>query len=190
MENESKKNWYILFVRGGREKKIINGIKNLLKSNDLEKFVNEIKIIENESENGKGKNLLPGYIFVNCEMNREILETFYSVPEVISFLKHAKSNLNSMPDYLSVLEVNNFLFLDKKKKNKSSKNINQINPDNGKKKINFVIGDLIKIKEGFFKDFKGSIVSIDDRKYLATINVDFLGRSTPVSVKFTECEKV
>lgn len=189
MEHESKRNWYILFVRGGREKKIIDGVYNSLRGNGLQALVNEIRIIENEGKGGKSKNLLPGYIFVNCEMNREILETFYSVPDVISFLNHSKADLNLMPNHLSILEVNNFLFLDKKKDRKTPKSASRFEPILDKQTL-LKFGDLIVIKEGFFKDSKGSITNIDNRKGLATINIDFLGRSTPVSVKFAECEKI
>lgn len=189
MTNEVRQNWYILFVRGGREKKIIDGLWNALRGSAQQQLVSQIKIIDNEAKDGKAKNLLPGYIFVNCEMSREILETFYAVPDVISFLNHSKANLNVMPNHLSVLEVNNFLFLDKKKEAKVAKSASRFEalPD---KQTLLNLGDLIVIKEGFFKESKGSITAIDNRKGLVTINIDFFGRSTPVSVKFTECEKI
>lgn len=191
MEKEVNQNWYILFVRGGREKKIIDNINNLLRNLKLEQSVNEIKILEGISDSGRSKNLLPGYIFVNCEMTTELLNALYSVQDVISFLNHSKSDLTIMPNHLSILEVNNFLFLGKKKEvNRKINNIEISKPASFFKKSIFNIGDLILIKEGFFKDHRGSIIKVDDRKNLITINIDFFGRSTPISVNFTECEKI
>jgi transcriptional antiterminator NusG len=162
-----------------------------LKSRKLDQFVNEIKILDGISDSGKIKNLLPGYIFVNCKMTTELLMAFYSIPDVISFLNHSKGDLSIMPNHLSILEVNNFLFLGKKKEEvKSTKKVELSKPTPLVKQSLLNIGDLILIKEGFFKDHRGSIIKVDNRKDLATINIDFFGRSTPVSVKFSECEKI
>ncbi|WNE41541.1 MAG: Transcription termination/antitermination protein NusG [Mycoplasmataceae bacterium] len=193
MEKEVNQNWYILFVRGGREKKIIDSINNLLRKLKLEQSVNEIKILEGISDSGRNKNLLPGYIFVNCEMTTELLNALYSVSDVISFLNHSKSDLTIMPNHLSILEANNFNFLFSEKKKEGIKKANKVEiskPSSLLKKSIFNIGDLILIKEGFFKDHRGSIIKVDDRKNLVTINIDFFGRSTPISVNFTECEKI
>lgn len=196
MEKETKQNWYILFVRGGREKTIITNVYNLLKSRKLEDNVAEMKILEGLGTSGKSKNLLSGYVFVNANLNSEVLATFYAIPDVISFLNHKKGDLNLMPNHLSILEVNNFLSLGRKEKEKVDKNAiyktksSDILPKKEKKQSFLKIGDLILIKEGFFKDYRGAIIKIDDRKELLTINIDFLGRSTPVSVGFSDCEKI
>jgi len=196
MEKETNQNWYILFVRGGREKTIITNVYNLLKSRKLEDNVREIKILEGSGPSGKSRNLLSGYVFVNANLNPEVLATFYAVPDVISFLNHKKSDLNLTPSHLSILEVNNFLSLERKDKEKANKDVinkvknSEILPKKEKKQSFLKIGDLILIKEGFFKDNRGAIIKIDDRKELLTINIDFLGRSTPVSVGFSECEKI
>ena len=186
METEVNQNWYILFVRGGQEKEIIKSILNTLKNRKIEKFLIEIKTLENNSNNSK--NLLSGYIFVNCIMNSELLSAFYSVPNVISFLNHKKKDLSIIPDHLSTLEVNNFLFLQKKNK----LDLKKIEKDGvlPLKKDFLKIGDIILVKEGFFKNHKASVVKVDNRKHLATINIDFFGRSTPVDVKFDQCEKI
>jgi transcriptional antiterminator NusG len=194
MEKEINQNWYILFVRGGREKTIITNAYNLLKSRKLEEQVNEIKILEGSGASGKSKNLLSGYIFVNANLIPEVIATFYAVPDVISFLNHKKSDLNIMPNHLSILEVNNFLSLGRKDK-ESKSNDSKLKKNDGllkkeKKQTLLKVGDLILIKEGFFKDYRGAIIKIDDRKELLTINIDFLGRLTPVSVGFSECEKI
>lgn len=192
MEKEIRQNWYILFVRGGREKEIIKSILNTLKSRKIEELLNEIKILENVRNGRKMKNLLSGYIFVNCNMKPELLSALYSVPDVISFLNHKKNDLNNMPNHLSTLEVNNFLFLEKNRsKSLTSKKSGRDKISSSLlEKSSLKIGDLVLVKEGFFKGHRALIVKVDNRKHLITINVDFFGRSTPVDVKISECEKI
>src|SRR5690606_20324179 len=101
-----------------------------------------------------------------------------------------------MPNHLSTLEVNNFLSLGRKEKENLNKNFvhksknADILPKKEKKQSFLKAGDLILIKKGFFKDYRGAIINIDDRKELLTINIDFLGRSTTISVGFSDCEKI
>ena len=180
-------------MRGGHEKQVINSIYNSLKNHQLSEQVTEIKILEGPSKAGKVKNLLSSYLFVNCVMSRELLAAFYSTQGFISFLNHDKSDPSKIPTALSTLEANNFLSIVRRRSVASSsqgKRQEQFSSKDPGSKPAFETGNLILVKEGFFKDHRGLVTKVDPRKEMVTINVDFFGRLTPVSVKFVECERV
>ncbi len=193
MKKKNYDNWYILFVRGGHEKQIIDGIYSSLKNHQLDEQVAEVKFLEGFDKAGKTKNLLSSYLFVNCLMSRELLAAFYSTQGVISFLNHDKSDLGKNPTALSILEMNNFLSIGRRgstNSNLRSKTQDRFSSKDFVSKPVFEPGNLILVREGFFKDHRGSVTKVDPRKETVTINLDFFGRLTPVSVKFAECEKI
>src|SRR3954463_10206200 len=89
--------WYILKVRGGKEKETIEEIKNVLRKNDCEKAIKELKIINKEIGE---KKIFSGHVFCHCHLNNQLIELLYSVPQVIGFLNH-KKNEDNLPKPLS-----------------------------------------------------------------------------------------
>lgn len=153
-----------------------------------------MKFLESKDRNGLTKNLIPGYMFVNCHIDKKVIDFIYSIKEVVGFLNYDRKNTDRMPSPLSNLEVNNFFFLLEKENDK--KNVNQRKftktleekVEKQRKTTSFVVGDIVIIKEGVFRDNQGLIIQIS--RNLLTVNVEFLGRLTPVSIDSSHCEKV
>ena len=190
MGKTENKNWYILFVRGGHEIKIIDSINDSLRKNNIDQSTVEVTFIENDQSLQKRKNLLSGYIFINCDLNAELLSILYKIPGIISFLGHKRGD-SSLPVPISSLEVKKLLMFEEKKNNHTKKRgtIDKQKKETSKKSA-FNVGDLILVKNGFFKDNRGSVTKIDNRKNSLTININFFGRSTPVSIDFSDCDKI
>lgn len=57
-------------------------------------------------------------------------------------------------------------------------------------KVGFVVGDRVKIKEGTFESYEGSVSTIDETSGRVTVMIEFLGRSTPVDFEYWQMERV
>lgn len=141
---------------------------------------------------------MPGYIFINCVIDSNVMNFLNSVNGVVGFLNNNKKDPFNVPIHLSNLETNNlFSLVERNKKdyeNKKAISEKKIFVDNPVKKdhslnfSNFKVGEIVLIKSGLFKNSQGSITQIN-KKFL-TISVEFFGRITPVSVDFSNCEKI
>lgn len=189
--------WYILFVRKNYELKVIKDFNFLISLDNfsfLKERISEIKFLEHKDRTGLVKNLIPGYMFVNCNIDKDVINFIYSIKEVVGFLNYDRKNLSSMPSPLSNIEVNNFFHLLNKEENTKTENRKKPSKTQEKKsskeeiKLPFVIGDIVIVKEGIFRDNQGSIIQIN--KNLLTVNIEFLGRFTPVSIDASYCEKI
>lgn len=195
--------WYILFVRKNYELKFLKDFRELTSSNNfswLKEKIFEIKFLESKDKNRPAKNLIPGYMFINCIIDKEVINFIYSFKEVVGFLNYDKKNADKMPASLSNIEVNNFFYLsEKENKNKfDKKTLDKTKKSSEKQKKErsqkedfyspFVIGEVVSINDGIFNDKQGLVVKIN--KNILTVNVEFLGRYTPVSIDSSHCKKV
>lgn len=168
----------MLQVRGGKEKEIIAEIQDILEKTNSKKKVADLWFLPQGKE---GKNLIPRYIFCHCILDEELVKLIYNVPGVFSFLNHTKDEKKS-PEPLSPQKTVELLDLfqkakrgelDKQKKDESC----------------FQHGDRIKVTQGAYTDCQGEIIEIEPEKKLITINVNFLGQLTPISVRTEDCIK-
>ncbi|HXN54435.1 MAG TPA: transcription termination/antitermination NusG family protein [Mycoplasmatales bacterium] len=175
--------WYILLVKRNSEQAIIENIKNNLL---LEEFshirsrIENIEFLSYKNENSIVKNAMPGYMFVNCYIDIDVLNFLKSVKGVLDFLSNNR-NPDEIVNKFASFEISNFSQLKKRL------NINRINKKKFKKSL-FKVDDIIIVKTGLFKGFKGSVSQINN-DYL-TLKVEFLGRITPINIKAFYCEKI
>ncbi|RHZ35759.1 Transcription antitermination protein NusG [endosymbiont GvMRE of Glomus versiforme] len=162
--------WHILLVRGGKEKEVIAKIKNELEKTNCQEKVADLRFIPQST---KEKSLLPGYIFCHCVLDEELIQLIYSIPGV-----------QILPDPLSPQKAAEFLTLLQKAEK------GEIGQGEEKEAGNFKYGDLIKVVRGVYEGCRGEIIDIETKKNLITINVNFLGRLSPVKVLITDCLKV
>ncbi|CFW93015.1 Putative Transcription antitermination protein NusG [endosymbiont DhMRE of Dentiscutata heterogama] len=168
--------WYILSVRGGREEKLIAKIKVELEKKGWGDNVQELKFV---SDNNK-KNILKGYLLTRCHLTSQLIFDLCQIPEVIGFLNHQWKE-NKLPDPVSETVVKNFLA--KMKEEKAKKVIENY------EKVDFNIGDLVKITEGTFSNREGRITYLDKKKQKVKITIESSGwevSDVPVGI----CQKV
>ncbi|HUQ68834.1 MAG TPA: transcription termination/antitermination protein NusG [Planctomycetaceae bacterium] len=174
--------WYVLKVQSNRERTIKDSLLRRIRRDSLERFFGEIVIPTEkvvETKNGKKRTmerkLYPGYIMVNMVLNDE---TWYLVRDTggVGDFTGAAGKPLPMRDE----EINALL-------NRQSKS------DEGepaKVKIAFARGDTVKIKEGTFESFEGSIEGVDEASGKVSVLIEIFGRSTPVELEHWQVERI
>ena len=179
-------NWYVVRAVSQQEKKIKNYIENEAVRRKLTDFIPEVlipteKIVEvrNGKKRVREKNFFPGYILVNADLNNgEVLHLIKSIPGVIGFLgKNGGASIE--PEPLRQSEVNRILGVQETSQDEAI--------DSG---MSFVAGETVKVIDGPFNGFEGTVEEIYDEKKKLSVSVKIFGRSTPVELGYLQVEKL
>ncbi len=175
------KEWYIIHTYSSHEQKVKLNLEKKIKSLGMEDKISRIVIpTEEVTERKKGKKvvlkkkLLPGYILIEMDMSDE---TWYAVrytPGILGFIGGEKKKL--VP--LTKEEVANIL-----------ERPSEIAPVQ-RPKILFEQNETIRIIDGPFKNFIGTVGDVDIKHLKLKIMIDILGRSTPVELEFHQVERL
>lgn len=172
--------WYVVQVMSGLEKKVKKWLEENKEKRGMVEFIGEILVpTENVSEVKQGeqriteKKLWPGYMLVNMDFNEESWAYVKDANGVIGFLGGDK------PLPLSEKEMNSIMLeLDEKKKGVVQKH-------------KFEVGDQVKITEGVFVNFVGTILEVFHDKGRLSVLVSIFGRDTRVDdLEFWQVEQV
>jgi len=183
MTTDNKK-WYVLRVISGKENKIKALIENEVAKYGLQDYVGQILIptekvvkIQKGKRVTKDKTLFPGYIYMEVNLEGEVPHIIRQIPGVMGFLTAVKGG-DPMP--LSPQEVNRLLG-----------KMDDLSLQEGKVQNPFKEGDEVKIIDGMFKDFFGTIKEIsEDNKKLKVMVKMFGSKLIPLEVNFYQVEKV
>ncbi|MBN2017717.1 MAG: transcription termination/antitermination factor NusG [Candidatus Cloacimonetes bacterium] len=174
-----EKKWYVLHTYVGKEKKVKEALEKYLEDSDLKDLFGEIIIpshktfiIRDGKKVVKEKKIFPNYVLIEMEMTPETYQFVLQLPATTKFLGG-----NKTPNPLSQKEVNRILGVKRDKDSVTSE-------------MKFIVGDRIKIIDGPFDDFEGSIERIIEEKDKLVVNVTVFGRITPVEVGFNQVEKL
>ena len=173
--------WYVLKVQSNREKSIRNSLLRRIKREGLEADFGEIIIPTEKVVETKGgrkrvteRKLYPGYIMVHMRLTDESWYLVRDTSGVGDFTGAAGKPIPMRDD-----EIKRMLGLEEEKE-----------ADQVKIKISFSPGDVVKISEGTFESFEGSIDAIDEASGKITVLIEIFGRSTPVELEYWQVEKV
>ena len=177
---DGKMNWYTLHVYSSMEKSVKNALEErIAQSGELRSSFGEVLLPTekvHEVRNGRKvtseRRMYPGYVFIQMEMNDATWHLVNSTPRIIEFL----GNNNPVP--LSPTEVANIL------------SAPENSSDKPRPKIEFEIGEMVRIKSGAFKDFTGRVDGVDYDKSRLNVFVSIFGRDTLVDLGFNEVEKI
>lgn len=181
VDDSPKMLWYVLKVQSNREKSIRENLQRRIKRDGLDEYFGEITIpteVVMETKGGKKKKverkLYPGYIMIQMVLNEE---TWYLVRETsgVGDFTGAARQPQPMQDH----EIARML---------GSQSAKSTEP--AKVKIDFQRGDTVKIKEGTFESFEGSVDAIDEASGRVTVLIEIFGRSTPVELEYWQVETV
>ena len=158
--------WYTLHVYSSMEKSVKNALEErIAQSGPLRDSFGEVLLpIEKVHE---VRN-----VFIQMEMNDATWHLVNSTPRVIEFLG------NNNPVMLSPAEVSNIL------------NAAETSAEKPRPKIEFEVGEMVRVKSGAFKDFTGRVEVVDYDKSRLNVFVSIFGRDTPVDLAFNEVEKI
>lgn len=184
VEDRSKGQWFVVHTLSGHENKVRENILRQLKNRDevpvFEVFIPTEKVTE--VRQGKKitttRKFFPGYLLIRMDLYNAdgIIDeaTWYfvrSTPGVLGFLGGGNK-----PIALTTVEAEEML--------------RQSCPDIvAKPKIEFEMGEVVRIKDGAFENFEGSIQEIDSERGKLKLMVSIFGRSTPVELEFWQVER-
>ncbi|HEV2231871.1 MAG TPA: transcription termination/antitermination protein NusG [Terriglobia bacterium] len=174
------KNWYIIHSYSGFEKKVAETLRSRVEAAGLSEQFGEIMIpTEDVIEMRKGKKVVssklfyPGYVLVEMDMNNDTWHLVCSTPRVTGFVGSGQ-----MPSPLTAEEVDRIVHKV------------EVAAEHPKPKLKYEKGENVKITDGPFKDFTGSVDEINDDRSTLRVMVTIFGRATPVELDFYQVEKL
>ena len=180
--SENSKKWYVLRAIGGKEKKVKEYIENEIANGDLKGFVEQVLIptekvyqIRNGKKISKERNFFPGYVLIEAALVGEVTHTLRNIPNVIGFLGDTKGG---DPVPMRQNEVNRILG-----------RVDELAETDEELNIPFVVGETVKVIDGPFNGFNGTIEDINEEKKKLQVMVKIFGRKTPLELSFMQVEK-
>ncbi|WP_138934573.1 transcription termination/antitermination protein NusG [Roseovarius arcticus] len=173
------KRWYSVSVLSNFEKKIAEQIRNSVVENGLEEDIDEVLVpTEEVIEVRRGKKVtaerrfMPGYVLVRMDMSDKGYHMINSINRVTGFL-----GPQGRPMPMRDSEVQAIL------------GRVQEGEDSPRTLIHFEIGEKVKVNDGPFEGFDGSVENVDEDHQRLKVSVSIFGRETPVELEFTQVSK-
>lgn len=174
------KRWYVVHTQTGAEDKVKSLLENRITAQGLADLVTKVVIpTEQVSEIRSGKKRIsqrkffPGYLIVEMELNEKTYLLIKATPGVTGFI-----GLGKKPMPLAQEEVENILKKTEETQTKPSP------------KVVFEKGEQVRVTEGPFVNFNGTIEEIHPEKGKLKVSVSIFGRATPVELEYWQVEKV
>jgi transcription termination/antitermination protein NusG len=179
--------WYVLRVISGQEKKVKAYLETEVERSKLTDFIPQVLIPSEkvyEMRNGKKrvreKNFFPGYILLSADLtNGEAYYAVNNIPGVIGFLGNNGTSASKDPVALRQSEVNRILG-----------KVDEIDEQDAKLEKPFIKGESVKVMDGPFSGFQGSVEEIFEDKKKLNVTVKIFGRNTPVELSYMQVEKL
>jgi transcriptional antiterminator NusG len=196
------KKWYVVKVQSGREDSIKGTLERRIKLENLEPYVGRIVVpVEKVTEVRDGKRRIkkvkkfPGYLFCEVEFNEHVLYLFRETSGVGDFVGGTGTGPNRLPQPMSEREVQRML-ADQEEVTGGEKPGAKAEEDalaKGRIKLDYEVGDTVKVREGMFANMEGPVKDIADRdsqtpkvKVVLTI----WGRPVEVDLDYWQVDRV
>jgi len=175
-----EKHWYVIHALTGQEEKVKANILSRLELSDLKDKVSQVLIpteVVAEVKSGKKRiserKFFPGYVLVEMELTDESWYLIKNTPGVTGFISSGDKPTPLLND-----EVENILKQSEEKKEKPMP------------KVTFNQGESVRIKEGPFTNFNGTIEELNPARGKLKVSVMIFGRSTPVELEYWQVERL
>ena len=176
----AKQRWYVVQAFSGFELQVQRSLGERIARFGMEDMFGEILVPTEEVVEMKGgqkrtseRKFFPGYVLVNMEMTDESWHLIKGVPRVAGFIGGTENRPMPIKD------------------REAQEIIQQISDsvDKPKMKFTFAPGEIVRIVDGPFQDFNGTVEDANFEKSKLRVSVTIFGRSTPVELDFTQVEK-
>ncbi|MBU0631922.1 transcription termination/antitermination protein NusG [bacterium] len=171
--------WYSIQTYSGSERSVKAAIQNIIIEQGLQESIKDLLVPTEdviEVKEGKKKiterSLYSGYVFIYIDLNNELQHLIQSLPRVSGFVGEANH-----PTPLSESDIQ--VILDRAN--------NRAAP---KPKVFFDSGEMVRIVDGPFANFTGTVDEYDLEHGTLKLNVSIFGRATPVDISYTQLEKI
>ncbi|NJK42244.1 MAG: transcription termination/antitermination protein NusG [Aquincola sp.] len=173
--------WYVVHAYSGMEKAVERNIRERIERAGMQaKFgrilvpTEEVVELKNGKKSVSERRFFPGYVLVEMLMDDETWHLVKHTSKVTGFVGGAKNR----PSPISEAEV--------------MKIVNQMQEgvEKPKPKVQWVVGEPVRVRDGPFTDFNGNVEEVNYEKSKVRVSVTIFGRSTPVELDFAQVEKV
>jgi len=178
--------WYVVHTQSGYEKKVKSNLESRIHTMNMEDSIFEVVIpMEDviEFKNGKKvvvqKKVFPGYLYVRCFLDDHSWDVIRNTPGVTGFVGTA-----GKPVPLSRRDVEAALSVPEEEDETGGVARKQ------RPKLDYEIGESVRVKTGPFADFNGQIAEINEDQLKVKVLVNIFGRETPVELEFAEVAKL
>ncbi len=175
--------WYVIHTQSGYENKVRSNLLARTQSMNMEERIFEVVIpMEDvvEFKNGKKvivqKKVFPGYLLTRMHLDDDSWFVVRNTPGVTGFI-----GAGNKPSPLPRKDVENFLAVKEDGDETARK---------GRPRLEYTMGETVRVKEGPFADFQGEIVEINEDQLRLKVLVNIFGRETPVELQFAEVAKI
>ena len=172
--------WYIVHAYSGMEKAVERNIAERIARSDMQSKFGRILVpseevveMRNGTRRTTERRLFPGYVFVEMVMDDDTWHLVKHTSKVTGFVGGAKNR----PAPISEEEVRKIV------------DQMQEGTEKPRHKVEFMVGEMVRVKEGPFADFNGSVEEVNYEKNRLRVSVTIFGRATPVELEFSQVEK-
>jgi transcriptional antiterminator NusG len=176
--------WYVVHTQSGYEKKVKQNLEARTSSMNMEERIHEVVIPMEDVVDFKGgkkvvvqKKMFPGYLLVRCELDDDSWYVIRNTPGVTGFVGQG-----AKPSPLPRKDVEAFLSV-------STETPEEV-AHRAKPRLEYEMGETVRVKEGPFADFSGEIIEINEDQMKLKVLVNIFGRETPVELEFSKVAKL
>jgi len=177
----SNKRWYVVHAYSGMEKAVERNLRERIDRSELQaKFgrilvpMEEVVELKNGKKSVTERRFFPGYVLVEMEMADDTWHLVKHTNKVTGFVGGAKNR----PAPISEAEVLKIV-------HQMQEGVEKPRP-----KVEWSVGELVRVKEGPFTDFNGAVEDVNYDKSKVRVSVTIFGRATPVELDFSQVEKI
>ncbi|MCQ2324403.1 MAG: transcription termination/antitermination protein NusG [Paludibacteraceae bacterium] len=184
MAESNNLKWYVLRAISGKENKVKEYIEGALVTSPIfREYISQVLIptekvvaLKNGKRTIKERNMLPGYVLVECDLQDECYPLLRNIPNVLGFLSDGGKN-NIKPAPVPQTEINKIIGA----ANESEREV--ISEEN------YLVGEKVKVTNGAFNGFNGVVSEVLQDKHKLKVIVTIFDRQTPLELGFNDVEK-
>ena len=172
--------WYVVHAYSGFEKKVALSIREQADLKGIGEEVEDVLVpTEEVVEMRRGakinaeRKFFPGYVLVKMELNEDTYHLIKNTPKVTGFL-----GTGNKPSPITEAEAQRILHQVKE------------GVERPKPSITFEIGEEVRVTDGPFQSFNGTVEDVDEERARVKVSVSIFGRATPVELEYSQVEKV
>ena len=176
-QDDDDRGWYVVHCYSGYEKKVRHNLEQRIETMGMkEKIFDVVVPTEEEIEVREGKRrtverrVFPGYILVNMILSEESWYVVRNTPGVTGFVGMGNQPIPLRPEEVAHI-------------------VKRMEADAPRIKVTFRVSERVRIVDGPFNDFRGTVSEIDMERAKVRVMVNFFGRETPVELDFLQVEK-
>lgn len=175
---QQQRGWYVLHTYSNYEDAVARNLKQRIESLGMEDKIFNVLVPKEKKIKIKGgkreiieERIYPGYVLVEMIVDDDSWYVVRNTPRVTGFVGSGITPISISPEEIKSLQ----------------KRMGVTEP---KYKINIVVGDLVKIIDGPFKDFDGKVAEVDEERGKTKILISLFGRETPITLDFLQVKKI